>query len=397
MRIALLIPGRFHGFDLGRALLAEGHEVGIFTNYPAWAVARFGFTSERVTSFALHGAAERVAMRATRGRPSAYPESTMMTLFGKWAARAVRREPWDIVHAWSGAALELLKETARPRTLLMRGSSHIAVQDRLLAEESDRTAMPLERPSAWMRQRELEEYALADRVLVLSRFAARSFVESGVPESRLSVVPLGVDVEAFRAPAPARAARRERIRSDRPLKVLYVGALSYRKGLFDLEQVIDRLAGEPFEFVLAGPETAEATAAIARLRSKATMLGKRPQHELPAIYANADLFVFPTIEDGFAMVLTQAKASGLPIVTTTNSAGPDLVTEGRDGWIVPIRRADAIVDRLRWCAAHRDELAAIADDVAAEYRPQDWRGVARAFVAACEDTLARNMTESVRG
>jgi glycosyltransferase involved in cell wall biosynthesis len=257
--------------------------------------------------------------------------------------------------------------------------------------------MTLERPSAWMIRRELEEYALADRVLVLSSFAANTFVEAGVPASGLSVVPLGVDVEAFRASAAAIAARRERIRSGRALRVLYVGALSYRKGLFDLEQVIDTLAGEPFEFVLAGPETAEASAAIARLQTKATILGKRPQHELPEVYAEADVFVFPTIEDGFAMVLTQAKASGLPIVTTTNSAGPDLVTEGSDGWIVPIRRPDAIVDRLRWCAAHRDALAGIADDVAARYRPQDWRDVARAFVRACEDTLAGEMPESVRG
>jgi glycosyltransferase involved in cell wall biosynthesis len=396
VRIALLIPGRFHGFDLGRALLAEGHEVGIFTNYPGWAVARFGFPSDRVTSFALHGAAERVAMRATRHRPSAYPESTMMPLFGRWAARAVRRQPWDVVHAWSGAALELLREPSRPPVLLMRGSSHIAVQDRLLAEECDRTGMVLERPSAWMVRRELDEYALADRVLVLSSFAAATFVASGVPESRLSVVPLGVDVEAFRAPGAALAARRERIRSGRPLTVLYVGALSYRKGLFDLERVIDTLAGERFEFVLAGPATAEASSAIARLHTKAAILGKRPQHDLPAVYAAADVFVFPTIEDGFAMVLTQAKASGLPIVTTPNSAGPDLMHDGRDGWIVPIRRPDAIVDRLRWCDANRAALADVADDVAARYRPQDWRDVAPAFVRACQD-MRPEMTEHTRG
>jgi glycosyltransferase involved in cell wall biosynthesis len=79
------------------------------------------------------------------------------------------------------------------------------------------------------------------------------------------------------------------------------------------------------------------------------------QAELPRYYADADLFLYPTIQDGYAAVTAQAKASGLPILTTAHGAGLDIVTPDEDGWIVPLRDPAAIVARLKWCRANRPE------------------------------------------
>ncbi len=84
-------------------------------------------------------------------------------------------------------------------------------------------------------------------------------------------------------------------------------------------------------------------------------------------------------------VWAQAKAAGLPIVSTTNCAGPDFLSEGIDGWVLPIRAASAIAARVRGCHAHRDELADMATNVAAARPPRDWAAVAEAF----ESLLAR--------
>ena len=107
-----------------------------------------------------------------------------------------------------------------------------------------------------------------------------------------------------------------------------------------------------------------------------------PQHELPRHYGWGDVFLFPTLQDGFAVVLAQAQAAGLPLLATPNCAAPELVSEGRTGWIRPIRDATAYVDQLRWCATHREQLAAMVDAVAASHMPRDWLTVAQDFRVA---------------
>ena len=384
MKVALVVPGRFHAFDLARALLGRGHEVTVLTNYPAWAATRFGVPRERVRSHPLHGVLSRVVNRLHSTAVEDWFHPIGQQMFGRWAAGIIAAEPWDVVHCWSGVSEELLATHAarEAMTVLMRGSSHIVTQRRLLDDESARVATVLDRPSDWMVAREQREYAMVDRIAVLSSFAERSFEAEGVSRDRLRLLPLGVDVDAFKAPPEVIDARRRRIRDGAPLNVLFAGAVSYRKGLQDLADAIAALPGDTFRFTLAGEITREATDAVARLGAAVTVLGKVPQGRLPGVYREADIFLFPTIEDGFALVLAQAKAAGLPIITTPNSAGPDLLAHGRDGWVVPIRDAGALVQQLRWCDANRAELADMVSRVnAAALR--SWNEVAVDFEQVC--------------
>jgi glycosyltransferase involved in cell wall biosynthesis len=105
------------------------------------------------------------------------------------------------------------------------------------------------------------------------------------------------------------------------------------------------------------------------------------------------VFLFPTIEDGFAMVLAQAAAAGLPVVTTANCAGPDLLREGETGWIVPIRSPEALAERLRWCDGHRPELAMMVARIHEQFQPRDWSDVAADLEAVCQ----RGVLERRRG
>lgn len=385
MRIAIVVQGRFHAFDLARALRSRGHDVVVLTNYPVWATRRFGLPRASVRSFPLHGVLSRAAASAGGAAVAGWWEPIGHRMFGRWAARVLSREQWDVIHCWSGVSEEILHSPAAKRalTLLMRGSSHVATQRRLLDEEVARVSVPLDRPSDWMVARETREYALADQINVLSTFSRRSFEEQGVCSTRVSLLPLGVQVDVFRPSASAVEERRRRILEGKPLRVLYVGAVSYRKGFLDLARVIDLLPSDKFEFTIVGPVMPETADRVARLPNKVRVLGKFPQSELPSVYRAADLFLFPTIEDGFPVVLAQAKAAGLPIITTPNGAGEDLLKHDRDGWIVPIRRPDAIVQRLEWCDANRELLAEmIASHEHVSSRA--WSDVAEDFERICQ-------------
>lgn len=390
LRIALVVQGRFHAFDLARALTGLGHHVTVLTTYPRWAAARFDIGAATVESAWGIGLLWHLVERCPGRGGKRGGRAWLHAAFGRWAARRLALDRWDVVHGWSGVSEELLAapDVRAACRILMRGSAHIVAQDRLLADEEVRTSMPIERPDAWMLAREQREYAMADRILVLSSFARDSFAAEGCASSRLAVLPLGVDVAAFRPSDEIRAARAQRIRSGQPLRVLYVGTLSARKGLVDLVETATRLTGERIEFRLVGAETPESRVLLARAGANVTRAGKVAQSDLPSVYHQSDVFLFPTIEDGFGLVLTQAKAAGLPIICTNHCAGPDLLTEGQDGWVVPIRSPEAMVERLRWCDRHRDRLALMADAVAATYRPPDWQAVAADFARLAESCVA---------
>jgi glycosyltransferase involved in cell wall biosynthesis len=379
LKIAIVVHGRFYAFDLARELLRRGHDVTLFTNYPRFVAERFGVPRERVHHHLVHGAAARFLGRLFPGGLGGRLDRVLNTAFGRWAARRVAGQHWDVVLGFSGASEETFRALAGagPLRFLQRGSSHIRVQWQLLKEEEARVGRPLEKPSAWIVAREEREYALADAIAVLSEFAHHSFVSQGVAPEKLFRLAMGVNVAAFRPSAEVIAERCRRIRGGAPLRVLNVGTFSYRKGAQDFADLAGRLDPRRFALRCVGPVAADTRALQRRLRGRVEFIGRRPERDLPQEYVWGDVFVLPAIEDGFAVVLTQALASGLPLLTSTNCGGPDLIDEGRTGWVVPIRAPQALAERLEWCDGRRPELVEMVRHVYNGWRPFDWADTAR--------------------
>jgi glycosyltransferase involved in cell wall biosynthesis len=236
-----------------------------------------------------------------------------------------------------------------------------------------------------MIEREEKEYALAEQIVVLSRFTYDSFVSEKTPREKLHLLPLGADCRAFRPSRTTVEQRRQRILEGHRLRVLHVGATSFQKGMWDAAHIVRALGSERFEFKFVGAMPAETKSLVAELRGRAEFLPKQPQRELAGHYAWADVFIAPTLQDGFQIVLGQVGASALPVLTTTNGAGPDLVWEGKTGWVLPIRSAQAFIERLRWCEGHREELAAMVERLYTSYQPRDWADVASDFERICQE------------
>jgi glycosyltransferase involved in cell wall biosynthesis len=271
----------------------------------------------------------------------------------------------------------------------VRGSAHIRTQKQILDDESARTGVKLERPGKWIVEREEREYRLCDRLLVLSSFAYRSFTDQGIPASKLALVPLGVDTRAFRPSKEVLERRRRRILAGEPLTVMFTGTVNYRKGLYDFEKIIRALDSRRFRFQVIGSVTPEGKRLADTLPSSVQFVPRQPQAKLPEWYAGGDLFLFPTIEDGFAVVLAQAFAGALPILTTTNCAGPDIIRNGETGWVLPIRDPEAFIDRMRWCDEHRDLLANMVDRIYDEFSSRSWNDVAADFETLASEVKAR--------
>jgi len=396
MKIALITQGRFHALDLMGGLLARGHDVVLMSGHPESALRRAGIPGGTVRTYGLHGVSAH-AIR-TLGWPALErgAEAPLHQAFGRWAARELERDSWDVVYAWSSAAEESLRlpHPAGQVRVVERGSSHIVTQRRLLDEEAARVGTAIERPSDWMVAREQREYALADAVAVLSTFARQSFIDQGVDPARVWLLRPGVDVEEFRPSDEVLARRIERIRSGDQLRVLFVGTLSFRKGLWDLATMMRRLGSRRMDFTLVGDVPVEAREIVADLSRQARVEPRQPRHRLRDVFGEADVFVFPTIEDGFGLVLAQAHAAGLPILTTPNGGGLDVIADGRTGWILPVRMPDAFAERLQWCDEHREEFARLVECAVGSPRPRGWTSMAEDLETAVHHAqTARGRTE----
>lgn len=386
MKLAIVVHGRFHAFELARALLAREHDVTVFTNYPARVVdRRFGIPAARVRGFALHGALIRLSTALERFGVS-ISDAWLHRSFARWAAARLRTQRWDAAICWSGVAEEpfLAVEGSGALRMLVRGSTHIATQARLLEEEERRAGSALDRPSAWIIARELREYELADRIRVISTFAHHTFRENGVAADKLCLIPSAVPLEHFRPASEVVAARRARIRGVEPLRVLYVGALSFRKGFLDLVEIARRIQGSQLRLSAVGPVAPEVRALLPDLERLASVRPAVAQAALPAIYAENDIFIFPSIEEGYPQVVAQARASALPVLATVNAAGEDLVADNVSGWILPVRSPERFVERLLWCDRNREALAAMVDAAYSGIRHRTWAEVA----AEVEDAIS---------
>jgi glycosyltransferase involved in cell wall biosynthesis len=284
-----------------------------------------------------------------------------------------------------------------PARLLERASAHIAEQQQILFAEQARAGAWTEKPSDWIVAREQREYELADGIIVLGTFPERSFLDRGIDAGKLHRTHLGVNVRAFQASPAVVADRQRRIRGGQPLRVLNVGTFCLRKGAFDFLTLMRAADRRRFHFRFVGPVSSDARRLWRDAKGLGEFVGKRPQDALPAEYAWGDLFLLPTLEDGFAVVVTQALASALPVVVTSNCGAADLVEEGRNGWVVPIRRADLLLERLQWCDEHRE---ALADAVSAAQQCAvnwDWSQTACEVEQVYLRVLAKKAAGTTRG
>ena len=304
--------------------------------------------------------------------------------FGGWVARRLNQAEWEVGHLWSGIALETLQRPGRRgRVLLMRGSAHIRAQEALLQAEARRAGVRIERPGEGMVRREEEEYRLSDRICVLSSFARDTFLERGVDPAKLRLLPLGADTSVFRLSSEELEARRRRILAGAPLEVLFVGNLSLQKGMWDMAQIIRGCGPDRFRFRLVGARLPESRRCLGMVAGQWRWIPPQRGAALREQYVGADLFLFPTIQDGFGLVLAQARAAALPILATVHCAGPDLVESGRTGWTFPIRTPDRFIEQLHWCDRNREALAGMVEASAETNRQRDWAEVAADFEAIC--------------
>jgi len=184
------------------------------------------------------------------------------------------------------------------------------------------------------------ELRLANRVFVASSFTERSLADAPDFKGTVTRITYGAPVPSSLGPTEGR----HRAQNDR-LRVLFVGGLSQRKGLSYLFEACRRLEGA-VELTVIGRPAVAGCAALERALASVNWIPSCSHSEVLAAMRAHEVFIFPSLFEGFGLVLLEAMAQGLPVVATPHTAAPDLITDGVEGFIIPIRSVDAIIDRL---------------------------------------------------
>lgn len=231
------------------------------------------------------------------------------------------------------------------RLVLNYPFAHHAFAYKLLKEEMEREpefASTITLTYARNDEQYDQECELADLILVGSSFVKETFRCEGVPTNKVVPVPYGFDPSVF---SPGTSPR-----SSSGFRALFVGQVGQRKGIAYLLRAFKDIRGTGAELVIAGKFSRD-PAPVMYYRELFTYAGNLPKPSLANLYRDCDVFVFPTLIEGMPLVILEAMASGLPVITTANGPG-DIVRDGVDGFIVPIRDSNAIAERLEYLRAN---------------------------------------------
>jgi glycosyltransferase involved in cell wall biosynthesis len=202
-------------------------------------------------------------------------------------------------------------------------------------QELARAGVDLTLPKGFVREctREVHE---ADLILAPSEYVVSTLTALGVPSSKILLLPYGVDLERFhQSPRATRA---------KPVRALYIGQLSARKGVRYLIEAFDQLQHPALELMMVGRLLGD-PAWIRPRGDRFFYQPPLPQHEIDAVYQSADFFVQLSLHEGSTLTIFEAIASGLPVITTPNAGS--VVRDGIEGFIVPVRDTKAVVERMR--------------------------------------------------
>jgi glycosyltransferase involved in cell wall biosynthesis len=258
--------------------------------------------------------------------------------------QASRRDfpPGAIFFAYDTGALEIFA-ALRPRGVhcVLNQMDPNRVEVELVREEEKRwpgwVVGAIEIPEEYFCRRE-QEWALADRVVVNSEFSRQALIRQGVSADKLTVIPLCYESEL------SRKDDRRAVFRQPPLRVLFLGRVVLRKGIQHLMEAAKLLRDEPVHFDVVGP-IGISDDAVKSAPPNMTFHGRANRDQAGAWYQQADIFVLPTLSDGFALTQIEAMAHGLPVIATPNCG--EVVTDGVDGFIVAPRDAISLAKAVQ--------------------------------------------------
>lgn len=335
MKVNITVGARFNAGITASALCRNDVDVAIYTSSPPnkWQDAK---SKVKFTPLLLRIVGEILGRKLSRSQREL--DTRLFDFFV-----SLRMRECQILHGWATFSLITARKHLKGGGvfLLDRACPHAAFQQELLLEESDILEQEFAKFSPTFMERMLEEYELANAILVPSAYTLNSFINKGVNPDKLKILRLDANISP----------KQPRIRNSSQDKTFVVGSVGgniVRKGFLYLIRAWQKLKLPNAKLLIKTSQ---------KELDKITLLRKLVEsdpsieiigyvEDIESFYDKCDVFCLPSIDDGFGMVVLEAMACGLPVITTTNVGASEFVQSGNNGYMTPIRDEDALANHI---------------------------------------------------
>ena len=208
----------------------------------------------------------------------------------------------------------------------------------------------------------LREYEIADKILVLSQLIKDNMIRNGVPHFKIHIINIGFDPKRF-------LPKNNYSNAFSPLRIIYSGIITKRKGIHLMAQVAKNLQNWAIEWVFVGTKD-DAYDCIHNMQNSKHIPFLEHEQLVLQLHAS-DLFVFPSYSDSWGMAVIEAMACGLPVIVSENTGAKDAVTNDC-GFVIPIDDADVLADKVLYFYNNRTEIERMGRNASKEAQKYTW-------------------------
>jgi len=350
MKITILVGGKFHAFMLARILENLGCLDKIITTYPKFKLRNEKIPNSKIKPIILPSQVLKGLFEIDLPvRIKEYEAS----YFG-FASTLFLNNNSDAVYGFAGYSLEGAKKIKKRKGLFIldRACPHVEHQEQLSREDAEKLQIKYASHTENWIKRCLEEYRIADKIIVPSDFTLNSFIKRGIPSNKLYKIPL-IGKSKFLSSEEIN----KRKKQDNVFRVCAIGAL-FRKGTIYLLEAWNKLKLKNAELLLRGSEKELLKSpVIAKELKKSDNIKILPYFkDINDFYLLGDVFCFPSVDDGFGMALMEAMACKLSVITTKNAGASEYVKDEKHGFVVPIRNPEAIAQKIEYFYSNRKTM-----------------------------------------
>lgn len=221
--------------------------------------------------------------------------------------------------------------------------------------------------------------------LVPSQFVKKSLCSFGVSDKKVRMCPYGVDTQQFR--------QKEYPHYDaflqRPLRFIYVGGVKELKGISYLLQAFYCVPEIQAKLIVVGQANREAED-IRPYTDRVEFTGSVLHTEIPKLLMDADVFVLPSLGEGLSLAALEAASCGLPLIVSENSGVNDTITNGTEGFVVPIQSAIAIEEKVKWFIQHPDKIEPMGRAARKMALKYSWNAYEKRICEVFEEIMQEN-------
>jgi glycosyltransferase involved in cell wall biosynthesis len=337
MKINIIVGGRFHVEILAKHLIELGHDIRIYTSIPS-----FFFKKSKIEGITIFiPMLFQLIRKVTKIHLPSYLKFVDLVIFDYLTSKIMRE--CDLVYGFAGNSYYcgLSAKNKGIPYLLDRACPHSDIQQKILKIESKKNNLKYVPLNNKLRNRLIQEYNLSDKIVVPSAYTLNSFIKKGFKREKLFLAPLEAKIHFI----PPQTKNNNNI-----FTIGIIGGDLLRKGYIYLFEAYNDLKLENSQLIILGnkKEILKSIKIKKIYDSRDDIVFLNHVNNINNFYSKCHIFCLPSVDEGFGMVIPEAMANALPIITTTNVGSSFLVKNNKNGFVIPPKDKDELKNKIEF-------------------------------------------------